>query len=137
MQADAAFVVFYPLLVVLLTGCSSSQSNRPEEQTAAGPYDEILAAADARRDTFSGRTTETEAEGTVYYISNSGNDENDGLSPETAWATLGRAFETHWPLTRNFLQPGDAVLLERGGTWYVSPDDIDGLTSDAYTIVEG
>lgn len=50
---------------------------------------------------------------------------------------MGRAFETHWPLTRNFLQPGDAVLLERGGTWYVSPDDIDGLTSDAYNIVEG
>lgn len=133
----SSFILSGLMLVVLLTGCSSSQSNRPEEQTAAGPYDEILAAADARRDTFSGRTTETEAEGTVYYISNSGNDENDGLSPETAWATLGRAFETHWPLTRNFLQPGDAVLLERGGTWYVSPDDIDGLTSDAYNIVEG
>ena len=99
----SSFILSGLMLVVLLTGCSSSQSNRPEEQTAAGPYDEILAAADARRGTFSGRTTETEAEGTVYYISNSGNDENDGLSPETAWATLGRAFETHWPVSYTHL----------------------------------
>ncbi len=45
-------------------------------------------------------------ERTCYYISNSGSDENDGLTPETAWATLRKASAA--PI-------GSAVLFERGG----------------------
>ena len=48
---------------------------------------------------------------TNYINSASGSDTNDGLSPETAWATLERASETNivW-------NPGDAILLARGQT---------------------
>ena len=35
--------------------------------------------------------TETpEFSGTAYYVSNSGDDNNDGLTKETAWATLAK-----------------------------------------------
>ena len=48
--------------------------------------------------------------GTVYYVSNSGNDENDGLSPEKAWATLEKVN------TFPFSEPS-TVLFERGSSW--------------------
>ena len=51
--------------------------------------------------------------GTAYYVSENGSDENDGLSPETAWQTVMHLRE----LDR--LQPGDAVFFERGGTYPV------------------
>ena len=53
--------------------------------------------------TWSGRT---------FYVSPDGNDENDGLSPKTAIRTLNAD-----AVYINPLQPGDAVLFERGGVW--------------------
>lgn len=44
----------------------------------------------------------------ALYVSDSGNDEHEGLSPETARATLD------W-VNKAPLEYGDAVLLERGG----------------------
>ena len=145
----ASLIMLFVMMMGLLTGCGETQntvdtsdttnkqnsSNTEDVPTEVG--DEILVAADFRRDTFYSRTSNIESAGTVYYISNSGDNNNDGLSPETAWATLDRAFETYWPLTRDLLKPGDTVLLERGGTWYISSDEREGLTSDAYNIVEG
>ena len=130
-RRTASFLLSILMTLSLLVGCSTSQ-DAPDNAN-----NDIIAAADTRRDAFYQNTTDIELAGMVYYISNSGNDNNDGLSPETAWATLDRAFETHWPLTRDLLKPGDTVLLERGGIWYISPDEIEGLTSDAYNIVEG
>jgi hypothetical protein len=98
---------------------------------------EIDAKAEALKQKIINSKTDVIYTGTAYYVSPNGNDMNDGLSPETAWATLDRAFETYWPTTRNLLKYGDTVLLERGGTWYVSPDEHAGLTSDAYNIVNG
>lgn len=60
-----------------------------------------------KSDTFIKGETYT---GTAYYISNSGSDENDGLSPETAFATPAA-------LKNVGLQSGDAVFFERGGIW--------------------
>lgn len=49
--------------------------------------------------------------GTVYYIANSGDDNANGLSPETAWETIAR-------VNRQVLfEPGDAVLFKRGDVW--------------------
>jgi len=130
-----SLLLYVFITLCLLSGCNEFQN--ADDTSENNIDDEFLIAADTRRDTFRQNTTDVESTGIVYYISNSGNDNNDGLSPETAWATLDRAFDTHWPLTRDLLHPGDTVLLERGGTWYVSPDEIEGLTSDAYNIVEG
>ena len=48
--------------------------------------------------------------GTTYYVSNEGNDEQDGTTPETAWATLGK-------VTAAPLQEGDGVRFRRGDTF--------------------
>lgn len=45
-------------------------------------------------------------EGTIYYVSPGGSDDNDGLSPETPIRTVGR-------ITTLPLKSGDAVLFER------------------------
>lgn len=91
-----------------------------------------LDAADARREEIRTAVTELPAEvtGTVYYISNSGSDDNDGRSPETAWATPYRA------MTAN-LQYGDAVLFERGGTWYIDVETNLGDTSRNHGYADG
>ncbi len=51
------------------------------------------------------------AQGGRYYVdSASGSDANTGASPDQAWKTFA-------PVHRAALQPGDAVLLRRGGQW--------------------
>jgi len=64
-------------------------------------------------------------EGTAYYVSNHGNDENDGLSPETAWASLEKASVAE-------LNPGDGVYFERGGLWRGQLIAQDGVIYSAY-----
>ena len=53
--------------------------------------------------------------GKVYYVSPDGNDDNDGLSPQTAVKTLDAEI-----FLMNTFQPGDAVLFQRGGVWRVT-----------------
>ena len=48
--------------------------------------------------------------GTAYYVSNHGNDRNNGRSPENAFATLE-------PFRKIELEYGDAVFFERGSIW--------------------
>ena len=47
--------------------------------------------------------------GTTYYVSNNGDDNNNGTSPSTAWKTLSKV-----SAMQSALKEGDAVLLERG-----------------------
>ncbi|MEE1296645.1 MAG: hypothetical protein UHD09_07385 [Bifidobacterium sp.] len=47
----------------------------------------------------------------TYFLSPTGDDNAAGTSPERAWRTLARAKALR-------PGPGDAVLLERGGTWH-------------------
>ncbi|MCM1241518.1 MAG: right-handed parallel beta-helix repeat-containing protein, partial [Roseburia sp.] len=63
--------------------------------------------------------------GTAYYVSNSGDDEQDGLSPETAWASLDKAASAA-------LHYGDAVFFERGGVWSGRLIMQTGVTYSAY-----
>lgn len=48
--------------------------------------------------------------GTAYYVSNRGNDNNDGLSPYEPIATISA-------VNRLNLKAGDVVYFERGGVW--------------------
>jgi len=65
--------------------------------------------------------------GQKYYISNNGNDEADGKTPETAWKTIGRMVKE----SANF-KMGDAVLFERGSMWRERFSTKTGVTYTAY-----
>ena len=96
---------------------------KKEDTKAVQPY---LDAADKRReeiynskteivksDTFIRGETYT---GTAYYFSTDGDDNNDGLSPETPKKDIGVLSVWQYDGT---LQPGDAVFFERGKTYRV------------------
>lgn len=61
--------------------------------------------------------------GFVYYISPTGNDDNDGKSPETAWKTA------YWLDT---VEPASTVLFERGGVYRGNFAVVSGATYGAY-----
>ncbi len=63
--------------------------------------------------------------GTAYYVSNDGDDKNDGRTPETAWASLERVEQT--PLSF-----GDAVFFRRGDRWYGTLVMQEGVSYSAY-----
>jgi len=52
----------------------------------------------------------------VYYLSNVGDDAQDGRTPATAWRTISRLNRA------TDIRPGSFVLFERGGTWRTSLD---------------
>ncbi|HEX2947925.1 MAG TPA: hypothetical protein VHT96_18455 [Clostridia bacterium] len=81
----------------------------------------ILALADERRDSIINSNTDITKStafvqgktytGTAYFVSSSGNDSNDGTSPEKPWATIKKVNSAE-------LKYGDAVFFKRGDIWY-------------------
>lgn len=74
----------------------------------SGEYDDE--ADDMRKAILENKTDSYKKTGNIYYVSNNGNDDNDGTSPEKALATLNGV-----SLKNSILKPGDAVLFERNG----------------------
>ena len=68
---------------------------------------EIDALAEKRRQEILNTPDKVEIKGTKYYVSNAGDDSNDGLTPETAWKTLEKVSSAK-------LDAGDGVLFKRG-----------------------
>ena len=63
-----------------------------------------------------GYAASTSADARTYYISStSGNDANDGQSPEKAWQHLSKIYLKS--ISKDAFQPGDSVLLRRGDQW--------------------
>lgn len=67
--------------------------------------------------------------GNVYYVSADGNDENDGLSPQTAWKTLDRVSYAQ-------LNEGDGVRFRRGDIFRGMLRAQAGVTYTAYGVGE-
>jgi hypothetical protein len=87
---------------------------------------DIISAAEARKATILGNTATVNVTGTKYYVSNSGNDSNDGKTPQTAWATIDK-------VNAASLKPGDGVFFQRGGIWRnIQLKTKDGVTYSAY-----
>ncbi len=87
----------------------------------------FYAKADARREEILNTPNmEIPAGSTVYYLSPNGNDNNDGLSPETAWKTIARL------KAAGELPYGAYVCFERGGIWRGKFDAYTGVTYTAY-----
>lgn len=76
----------------------------------------LKGGADSRavelREEILNTTDKLEVSGKCYYISDNGNDNNDGLTPETAWQTPDKLNEY-----AGIFNKGDAVLFERGGVY--------------------
>lgn len=70
-------------------------------------------------------TKSLDVSGTKYYVSTSGDDNNDGLSPETAWSSLEKVANAD-------LQEGDGVYFKRGDLWRGSVPCRSGITYTAY-----
>ncbi len=69
--------------------------------------------------------------GTTYYVSNStGDDANDGRTPETAWKTLTKVSRSQGTV----IKQGDTVLLKRGDMWRAESivASVDDVTYSAY-----
>ena len=126
MKTKKFFALFLALALVagLLTGCGS----RAQSETAAtvlSAEEDARLKAELQQDIDAILNTETNIvhsdtyvpgetyTGTAYYVSNDGDDNNDGLTPETAWQTLKKVSES-CDGENAILQPGDAVFFRRG-----------------------
>lgn len=72
--------------------------------------EEVEALRDELYDLIVYDSSELEVTGTKYYLANDGDDQADGLSPETAWKTLKKATEFKF-------QESDGLYLKRGDLW--------------------
>lgn len=98
--------------------------------------DEILTAGNeiVHSDTFIPGKTYT---GTAYYFSNDGDDyNNDGLSLESPWQSVGKLIEILDSRNGQVLKPGDAVFLRRGDIFrlpnWALVVSVEGVTISAY-----
>lgn len=91
----------------------------------------MLATIDAKGETYksavlgASKFDPSTAKGTVYYVSNNGNDSNNGKSPDAAWATLNKINNTK-------LSAGDVVLLECGSLFRGTISAAEGVTYASY-----
>jgi len=67
---------------------------------------------------YSGNIDPATIKGTCYYISNDGDDSNSGTSPDAPWKSFVNLYTVKgsaaFKIVLSALEPGDAVLLERG-----------------------
>lgn len=87
------------------------------------------AMAQRRIEQIRSSADEIEIKGKKYYVSNDGDDTNDGLSPKSAWKTLGRVSAAE-------LDIGDGVLFCRGDLFRGSVKTCRGVTYAAYGVGE-
>ena len=72
--------------------------------------EEIDLLAETKKQAILNYESEISISGKTYYVSQNGNDNNDGLSPATAWKTIQK-------VNNSPISCGDAVLFERGGIY--------------------
>ena len=110
--------------------CTAEQYIK-ELHGAAGsiPDAELLAALEEvtakRIEEIRNTKTNVEISGKSYYVSGMGDDENDGLTPETAWRTMQKVSEAD-------LLPGDGVFFRRGELFRGHMQTKSGITYSAY-----
>ncbi|MBQ7590198.1 MAG: isochorismatase family protein [Verrucomicrobia bacterium] len=118
-----SFRSLWPVLLAGVFGMYAADMARAAEEFDFKALDRAFAERKAA--ILGSPNMEIQSTGTVYYVSNEGNDANPGKFEEGAWATLNRVNETE-------LQPGDVVCFQRGGLWrgYIRAQK--GVTYTAY-----
>ncbi len=82
-------------------------------------------AADKLKAEILSAASRYEVKGTTYFVSNDGDDSNDGLSEKTPFKSLNKVNGTSF-------KPGDVVLFRRGDLWRGQIRTRDGVTYSAY-----
>ena len=96
------------------------------KSATSGDMAQLRAETDARIAEIRATTSITiPANAKVYYVSNSGDDSNNGTSPSTAWATLDKVSSADLP-------SGSYVCFERGGIFRGKMTAKAGVTYTAY-----
>ena len=90
---------------------------------------ELNLRSDERKQKIINSSSEINPAGNIFYVSNNGDDRNDGKSPGTAWATLDRVNSFSYA-------KDDAVLFERGGLWRGQLQCCGDVAYSAYGISE-
>ena len=85
------------------------------------------AIAEQRKQEILSSPDRTTVTGNRYYVSNDGSDENDGRTPESAWATLKK-------VSSEKLLPGDGVFFRRGDLFRGEVMTAPGVTYAAYGV---
>ena len=110
------------ITITLLTGTFGSTgetlvANAAQKSTVYQQYSKKI---DKRVKQIKNHKTDIETVGTVFYVSSStGDDANDGLSPETAWKTCKRVNEDQDGVIYQSVEEngGATILFKRGDTW--------------------
>lgn len=75
--------------------------------------------------------------GRAYYISNDGDDNNDGLTPETAWRTMFKLnYEINWGENR-VVKSGDIIYFRRGDTFRLNDGDVNAVNTNIMPTTDG
>ncbi len=98
------------------------ESGTPEQEIR----EKIAVLTEQRIDEIRNAPTEVRITGTSYYVSGTGDDANDGKSPETPWKTLERVTKA------DELMPGDGVFFKRGELFRGQVFAHAGVTYSAY-----
>ena len=108
MKKLLALVLTLLMLVQAIPAVSAADSGKSVYKEAElSLIDEYIQKAFERKAEILASETDITYSGTAYYVSSSGSDKNDGLTPETAWKTIER-------INSASLKHGDAVLFKRG-----------------------
>ncbi len=87
--------------------------------------DEIQALSENRKREIRNTKDSVVPRGATYYVSNSGDDGNDGLTPDRSWKTLAK-------VSGAALNPGDCVRFKRGDIFRGSISAKEGVTYCAF-----
>ena len=110
------------ITITLFTGMFGSTgenlvANAAQKSTVYQQYSKKI---DKRVKQIKNHKTDIKTVGTVFYVSSStGDDANDGLSPETAWKTCKRVNEDQDGVIYQSVEEngGASILFKRGDTW--------------------
>ncbi len=113
----ACFLLAVWMMLLPVVAQSTTESTTPNFESMQYADGEFLASLDSdfesRKQAIltSASDYASVANGTHYYVSSSeGNDNNDGLAPDRAWASIAKVNSVS-------LNPGDAILFKRGDVW--------------------
>jgi hypothetical protein len=121
MRAEEPLLYTEALLAALRLYDSGIQMS---ERWATAEDKAILDSFNVRKQAILNSETAVQVKGTKYYVSNKGNDKNDGKTPQTAWATIEKALTVK--------KYGDGVFFERGGIYRGTLITQPGVTYSAY-----